>query len=544
MRPRRVLAVWLDGFDVELARLLIEQGRLPALADLASSSARFRLDHGAARATGLAGEHLSAGRSPDDARRWSAVHFDAHSYSAAQRGTSATPFAQELPLRTVVVDMPYFDIRRAPSVRGIVGWGAHDPGAPEGSRPEGLLGEALVRFGPYRAGRWIYGVPWPSAPHAEEMGTALTEAASQRASLARWMLTERIPDWDLALVAVSEPHSVLEGLWHGVDPGHPLHGVESTSPARAGVLSVLAAVDDLVADLTAAVPDAAVVVFSLHGMGPNQSDLQSMVLLPELLHRWALGRPRFEVPAAWAESGDGVVPFDPEVGWSRTVRSLFPDGGGSTRRGVRAKLGRATEQARTGLLAGRDTERPVGTTQVPVKWMPAGWYRPEWPRMRAFAVHSFYDGRIRVNLRGRERRGMVDPTEREAVLDEVERLLADCRDPVSGGPVMATFERCRPGDGLDVTATEVDAVVTWTGTCSAFDHPVLGRIGPVPYRRSGGHSRSEGMAWVRAEGIGQGDHGWRSSFDVIPTLIDLLGVDPLPQISGSSLFRSEPVAPA
>ena len=544
MRRRRVLAVWLDGFDVELARSLMEQGQLPALAGLASSSARFRLDHGAARATGLAGEHLSTGRSPDDAGRWSAVHFDARSYGTTQRGTSASPFAQELPLRTVVVDMPYFHIRRAPSVRGIVGWGAHDPGAPPGSHPDTLLGEVLERFGPYCAERWIYGVPWPSAAHAEQMGSALTEAALQRAALARWMLTERIPDWDLALVAVSEPHSVLEGLWHGLDPAHPLHGVTSSAAARTGVLSVLAAVDDLVAELATAAPDAAVLVFSLHGMGPNQSDLQSMVLLPELLHRWAVGEPRFHVPDTWVEAGEGVVPFDPEVGWSRTLRSLFPDGAGKARSGVRAKLGRATEEARKRFGSRRDTDRAGATTEVPVKWMPAGWYRSQWPHMRAFAIHSFYDGRIRVNLRGREGRGMVAPSERGAVLDEIEGLLEECTDPFSGRPVMATFERCRPGEGLDVSATEVDAVVTWNGTCSAFDHPRLGRIGPVPYRRSGGHSRSEGMAWVRAEGIDQGDRGWRSSFDVVPTLIDLLGVDPLPQVSGSSLLRDDPLARA
>ena len=543
MAPRRVLAIWLDGFDVQLACSLMAEGRLPALAGLASSSARYRLDHGAGRATGLAGEHLSTGRSPDDARRWSAVHFDAHSYGVAQRGTATTPFVEHLPVRTAVVDMPYFDMARAPSVRGIVGWGAHDPGAPKGSRPAGLLGEALERFGPYRGERWIYGVPWPSASHAEEMGRALTEAARQRAELARWLLTERMPDWELALVAVSEPHSVLEGLWHGIDQDHPLHGRESSDAARAGVLSVLAAVDDLVSELTAAVPDAAVVVFSLHGMGPNQSDLQSMVLLPELLHRWALGRPRFEVPDSWTRSRDGVVPFDPEVGWSRTLRGVFPDGAG-THRGARAKVARATARARKRLRHQQGRDGAGAVTEVPVKWMPAGWYRSCWPGMRAFAVHSFYDGRIRVNLRGREGRGLVAPSERAGVLDEIEGLLADCLDPFSGRPVMSSFERCRPGAGLDLTATEVDAVVTWTGTCSAFEHPTLGRIGPVPYRRSGGHSRVEGMAWVVAEGIPPGDRGWRSSFDVAPTLIDLLGMDPLPLTSGTSLLAagSLPVA--
>jgi len=540
MRRQRVLAIWLDGFDVELARLLMAQGRLPTLAELAGCSACFRLDHGVGRATGLAGEHVATGLSPDDAGRWAAVHFDPSTYRATQRGSAITPFAGALPARTVVVDTPYFDMARAPSVRGLVGWGAHDPGAPAGSRPDGLLEEALARFGAYRGKRWIYGVPWPSAEQAEEMGAALTAAAAQRAELGRWVLTERVPDWDLALVTVSEPHSVLEGLWHGVDPDHPLRGVESAHPAAAGVRSVLIAVDQLVADLSAAVPDAAVVVFSLHGMGPNQSDLQSMVLLPELLHRWSTGRPGFAVPDGWTAAPEGVVPFDPELGWSRTLRAVFDGTGtpkGSRLPGMARRVGNKGRR-----LLGRRSNGNAGPG-APITWMPAGWYQDRWPSMRAFALHSFYDGRIRVNLQGREANGVVAPSERDAVLDEIEALLGDCSDPFSGRPVVRSFERWRPGHGLDVGETEVDAIVTWAGTCSAFDHPLLGRIGPLPYRRAGGHSRVEGMAWVRADGLEAGDRGWRSSFDVVPTLVDLLGLEPLPTLSGSSLLATEPVDP-
>ena len=39
------------------------------------------------------------------------------------------------------------------------------------------------------------------------------------------------------------------------------------------------------------------VVFSMHGMGPNTNDVCSMVLLPELLYRSATGTSRFHSPA-------------------------------------------------------------------------------------------------------------------------------------------------------------------------------------------------------------------------------------------------------
>ena len=44
---------------------------------------------------------------------------------------------------------------------------------------------------------------------------------------------------------------------------------------------------------------------------------------------------------------------------------------------------------------------------------------PRWPTMRAFALPSFYDGRVRVNVRGRAGGGLVGPEDYAAVLDEV-----------------------------------------------------------------------------------------------------------------------------
>ena len=67
------------------------------------------------------------------------------------------------------------------------------------------------------------------------MGDALVRAVDVRAAVGSWLLAERLPEWDLALVVVSELHSALEGLWHGVDPSHPLHALPSAGPARDGV---------------------------------------------------------------------------------------------------------------------------------------------------------------------------------------------------------------------------------------------------------------------------------------------------------------------
>ena len=68
----RVLAIWLDGFDVGLA----DAWGLEALGRLASESAHAELESGGSYLTGLAGEHLSTGLDPTASGRASGVHFD------------------------------------------------------------------------------------------------------------------------------------------------------------------------------------------------------------------------------------------------------------------------------------------------------------------------------------------------------------------------------------------------------------------------------------------------------------------------------------
>jgi len=38
-------------------------------------------------------------------------------------------------------------------------------------------------------------------------------------------------------------------------------------------------------------------------------------------------------------------------------------------------------------------------------YQPAIWYKPFWPQMKAFALPSFSEGYIRINLQGREPEG-------------------------------------------------------------------------------------------------------------------------------------------
>ena len=547
MSRGRVLAIGLDGLEIGLAERLMAEGEMPALAALRARSARFLLDHGPAQRTGLAWEHVASGLSPDAAGRWAAVEFDPHTYRVWQDGAQLDPWWNDLDRRVVVFDTPYVDLRRAPNTRGIVAWGAHDPGTSAAGRPDGLLDDFLERFGRYPAGPWTYGIPWPSPERTREMGKALGHALDVRARAARWLMTERVPDWDLFFAVAGEAHGAIEGLWHGVDPSHPLHAHPSAPAADAALRAVHRGLDRMVAEVMAVAGNAAVVAFAMGGMGPNHSDIQSMVLLPELLYRHAFARSLLDVPAAWAAAPRTLPILTEEERWETAKLVSRPASApvepGPLRRAARV-LPRPVRAALKGIQAGlaQWSSRAAPRRGPDLVWQPAYHYAAHWPRMPAFALPSFYDGRIRINLRGRERDGLVDPARYEETCRALESLVRECRDPRTGDPAVADVERAVTRDPLALASSECDVLVVWRSPAAALEHPRLGLVGPVPLRRTGGHTGRYGIAYVAARGVDPGDHGVRSAFDVAPTIAELLGAGPRAAMSGVSLLSPAPAS--
>ena len=543
----RVLAIGLDGLEVSLAERLMAEGELPALAELRRRSARFLLDHGPAQRTGLAWEHVASGLSPEAAGRWAAVEFDPRTYRVWQDGAQLDPWWKDLDRRVVVFDTPYVDLRRAPNTRGIVAWGAHDPGTSAAGLPAGLLDEFLERFGRYPAAPWTYGIPWPSPERTREMGEALSRALDVRTRAARWLMTERLPDWDLFFVVAGEAHGAIEGLWHGVDPTHPLHTHPSGVAADAALRAVHRGLDRMVAELTRAAGDATVVAFAMGGMGPNHSDIQSMVLLPELLYRHAFGRSLLTVPTAWAAAPRTVPILAEDERWetSKLVSrpAPAPVEPGALRRAARSlpiPVRAVLKGVRAGLVSWRSPAAPRRGPDL--VWQPAYHYGAHWPQMPAFALPSFYDGRIRINLRGRERDGIVEPVHYGATCRELETLLRECRDPRTGEPAVADIERAATRNPLALASSECDLLVVWRSPAAALEHPRLGLVGPVPLRRTGGHTGRHGVAYVAGRGVDPGDRGVRSAFDVAPAIAELLGAKSRAAMSGASLLAPRPAS--
>jgi predicted AlkP superfamily phosphohydrolase/phosphomutase len=473
MSARPLLVIGLDGFDHDIAARLMAEGKLPHLRRLETAAHRFRLEHGIEKYTGLAWEQFSSGLTPEAADRWSEVSIDTESYVPHQHDTWLSPFTTGLARSTVVFDVPYFNLPATTSAQGVVCWGAHDPGIRPVSSPPGIHEEITQRFGPYPAGEFIYGHVWPNAERTRAMGQRLVESVAMRSDVVRWLLSERLPAWDLALTVIGEYHSAVEALWHGWDEEHPLHRVASAPAAREGLIGVYEAADRMLGEMLAAFPAARVLAFAAHGMGRNLGDVPAMLLVPELMYRHFTGKTGFTPDPAWPPDGTGSPDLASVPHWASAINDKL------TIRAARTPLWR----------------RRLEPQSTALDWMPAARYRPAWPGMRAYVVPAYYDARIRVNLKGREARGLVPVRHYARTLDEVTAVLEACTDPVTSRPLDIEIDRRDAGDPRDRHATDADLRVLFKADYYAFEHPRLGTIGPAPCRRTGGHTGGLGIGY-------------------------------------------------
>ena len=376
MTEHGVLVVGLDGFDIGFARPLLDAGELPVLAGLRDRGASFLLDHGPGSRSGLAWEQFITGRSLETTGRASVVDLRDGEYDVEQAGVKFPPSLGSLDARVVVFDTPYTDLGGMPNARGIVAWGAHDPGAPFTSNPPELRDE-LAAVVDYPAHPWTYASPWPSVDATAAMGRALIDAVDVRRTAARWLLTERFPDWDLAIVVTGEAHTAAEAFWHGVDPAHVVHDVPSAPVAYDALVDLYRSLDTMVGDLVEATHPAAVVAFSMGGMGTNNSDATSMALLPELVYRWATGETRLVVPDAWAADPAAPALLDDGQRWDDEVAKCYRPRRSLWRRAASNPVTRHLRRT----VQRRPLELPPHADADSLSWMPASRYRDRWPEM-------------------------------------------------------------------------------------------------------------------------------------------------------------------
>lgn len=151
--------------------------------------------------------------------------------------------------------------------------------------------------------------------------------------------------------------------------------------------------------------------------------------------------------------------------------------------------------------------------------------------MKVFALPTFGDAQLRVNLRGRERDGIVEPADYDRVCAEIEDAIRACRDPRTGRTVVEQTWTPRAADPMQPGGHAADLVVQWSHAFDALEHPAVGLIGPFPFRATGGHTGG-GFAFFSGPGIARADLGEQRAIDLPATILSLLGQQPLSDLDG------------
>lgn len=543
-----VIAIGLDAADPLLIETWMSQGHLKNLKQLCNRGLYTRLKTFNYYRAETPWTTFLTGCSPQNTGYWAPVKFHEGTYEVEE--IEAYDFSEHPPFyalgddyQVAVFDMPQSTLSEQVNGLQVLAWGAHSPLTPSHSKPAGLLEELIQKHGEH---------PRLRKDHASCMNVAALKrlqsdiqvGIARRSAICQDLL-QRQP-WDLFLTIFGETHSAGHYLWHLSQPSHPLYETYKDQVSGDPLLEVFESVDRAIGEILDKAPkDAQVVVFAAHGMGNNVMDLPSMVFLPELLYRFNFGKPALAPGQLGAPPSEPITKGRVERGWIGAVWGLKHDAN-RLRSWLRQKLPNKLFK-HVEPLFGKDSQPDLVSPFKLIEqgdalfFQPAVWYKPFWSQMRAFALPSYSEGYIRINLKGREPEGIVEPSEYEALCDELSQLLYNLKDARTGQPMVKQIVRTRQQpDQRDPKLPDADLVIIWQEehVTDVVDSPELGRIGPVPYSRTGSH-RSDGFLMAQGPGIEPGSSAPEGhALDLAPTVLSLMGASIPPHFEGRPLIET------
>jgi predicted AlkP superfamily phosphohydrolase/phosphomutase len=395
--------------------------------------------------------------------------------------------------RVLAVDMPHSSPARGlPDSVQVTEWEVHDRWRGPSSEPPEVLDEI----------RATWGQPDLRICNRRNDGTVagfrrMRDDLIEHIQQKQVWITEQVAGsrWDLVTCTFGASHCIGHHQLHHYDETNPWHDPGAPDDVRDALPRVYEAIDAAIGSVVAAAgPDATAIVVASHGMGLYVGGYQ---LLERVL------RTIDQSPVSRALAAPTRLP--------PSVKAL-----------ARAAVPAALRRKRRAL----SHEEP-------------------WPlesdKTTAIRVANNRVGAVRINLKGREPNGAVEPDAMETTLDDVTELLLALRDPASGEPIVDSVDRSADLFGPERHADVPDLLVLFRrdlGSLEACTSPRTGLLRAPTRRpevlRSGDHT-AHARWWVRGPGLGAGSLGEVHALDLAPTVLQALGV-PVPDgLDGSPL---------
>ncbi len=508
-----VLMIGLDGADQLVVERLIDQEKLPTLARLRQRGCYGVLSSPAGQYAGGVWPSFYTGQGVP----WHGIYHNKLWRPAAMRcevptdrWLGARPFWetwQESALRVCIMDVPMI-LGRPRRINGVYlgGWGTHDL-ISRGSWPGSLWSELRHRHGGPLMPAEQFGMQ--SGKSLLRLRDSLLRSTEQARDIACDLLgRER---WDFSCIVFGGIHRMghyLTDLSQVAEAGLP---ADDSNKLRSALDEIYQATDRAIERVLEHVSsDTLVITFAVHGMAPNPGwgDLAADIL--QAMQYESTGKAS---RPGLLYSLKKRVPMH----WARPVLSRLP----STITDSLVSLWSARMQ--------------------------------DWNSARVFPMPMDHAAYLRVNLRGRERKGIVDDGEYQAECAQVANWFEGLRDRDSGERIAGEVARAYSAAPASATHRELlpDLVISWNGPPASASRALVCDSLPslcfevptrLPSGRSGNHA---GRGWFIAAGPGAAA-GTRTRghdiLDLAPTVLHCLGAGPLQALQGARIELAGPEA--
>ena len=553
---KSTIVIGLDAAEPRLVEKWMAEGHLPNLSKIRDEGIYGRLDN-TVNYSGVPTEYstteplwatFSTGCRADTLGYWDTVSYNPDNYEIVCDVVTSGYDYQEYPPfyalgedhKVAVLDVPVTTLSDDINGVQILGWGGHYPYTVSASNPPEVFGNIVEKYGKNPVLHNDNGLWW-NPEYVTWIQQALKESIDGHSAIARDLLKQ--DDWDLFLMVFGETHTVGHDLYNHSQDDHPVYNYLSQNGTKPDpVLNTYQNVDQAIGEILDEAPqDANVLCFSAHGMAANFTDLLSMAVLPELLYRFHYGQPAIAPGKVGSTPGE-IVTKPIRNSWPGEIWSQIYEPNPFKKLFHTWTHKKFLRNSKHGLLSPYSLlDEPV-EQELAMGWMPSMWYSPLWPEMKAFALPAFTNGHIRINLKGRDRDGVVEPDEYHALCAELSDILYDLKDGRTGNKIVkqVVITRKNPLD-KNSKLPDADIVILWQEPITdVVDSSKLGRVGPLTHCRAGGH-KSQGFLLGKGPEIPRGANlNQGEAVDLAPTILNLMKAKIPEYLDGKNLLEKVP----
>jgi len=346
----------------------------------------------------------------------------------------------------------------------------------------------------------------------------LYKVEKKRIDVAKYLMNKY--EWDFFFIVLVALDRVQHFFWHCMDEKHPRYYEEGAELFRNAIFEMYEKMDSLVGELIDDLEDSAnIIIMSDHGAGPFDGSVPYLNL-----NDWLINHNYLRLKKERKTSVNKVR--DVKINLLRYLRKflreILPS---KMRQKLKSTLPRLHEKFQSHLY----------------------FSSIDWTKTWAFASYDEFMARgIRINLKGREPQGIVDPLkEYEDLRDELVEKISCLKHPTTGEPIVKQVFRREELFNGPYLEKAPDLVVLW-GESAFFSsvsqygkrlHQKKEEFKLTNISRSGEH-RLNGIHIISGPNIKKGKKIEKVSIiDLTPTILYLLGHPIIKDMDGKVLTQ-------